>query len=188
MRLFQTTFAIVSTALLTACSGFDTQIPVPVVDSELRVRPIVASLEVRDVSLPRYAAADEIVLLDENGGLETISGSLWADTPTRASTTALADALGEITGSRVAAEPWPFAEPPSAQLQVRVSTMHGDASGVFRLKGQYAISPVASSLSDRAGRFDISVPLTGDTPQAVAGAQAQAFSQLSETIARRLAR
>lgn len=180
--------ATVSVAALAGCSGFDTQIPVPVVESDLRLQPLVSSLEVRDVSLPRYAAADEIVLLDENGGLETISGNLWADTPTRASTTALADAIGEITGARVAAEPWPFAEPPSAQVQVRVSTMHGDASGLFRLKGQYAISPVASSLSDRSGRFDISVPLRGDTPQAVAQAQATAFAQLSETIARRIAR
>ncbi|WP_193141412.1 MULTISPECIES: PqiC family protein [unclassified Meridianimarinicoccus] len=187
MRFFRP-FAVILLGLVAGCGGIDTQIPLPEASTSLRLRPLVSSIEVRDMSLPRYADADEIVLLNEDGGLETLSGNLWADTPSRASTYALADALGTITGARVAAEPWPFTDSPAAQVQVRVSQMHGDASGVFRLKGQYAISPVASGLADRSGQFDITTPLTGDTPHAVAQAQSRAITELAETIARRIAR
>ena len=178
---------------LAACSAPVTQVAVPPVQTDLRLRPVVGSLEVRDISLPRYAAADDIVRVGADGGIGTLPATAWADTPERALTLRLVDALERITGARVAGEPWPFAEPPAASLTIRVSDALGqpgtpDAPGRFVLRGSYAISPVASDLSDRSGRFEIAVPLAGPQPQALAAAQSVALGELAETLARRIAR
>lgn len=185
---FASLFPVIFAALAAGCTGYDTQVPLPETGSALRVTPLIRSLEVRDVSLPRYAASDDILFLDDSGALDTVPGMLWADTPERAATLALVEDLGQITGARVAAEPWPFSQPPDALTVVRVSRMHGTADGIFRLQGQYAIAPVASGLADRSGQFDIQVPVQGDTPLALARAQSLAFTQLAETIARRIGR
>jgi hypothetical protein len=177
---------------LVACSAPVTQVAVPPVVSDLSVRPIVSSLELRELSLPRYAASDDVVRAGVGGMIDTVPATMWADTPERGLTLHLADALGRITGARVAAEPWPFAEPPAASATVRVTRLLGgvNEAGQGRLvfSGSYAIAPVASSLSDRDGTFDISVPLTSDSPQALAAAQAAALGQLAETLARRIGR
>lgn len=176
------------TLLVAACSGPATQILDAPATPTLRVRPIVSSIEVRDVSLPRYAAADDVVVLGANGVVETLSNTVWADTPERSLTLTLARNLGEITGARVAAEPWPFSASPAVQVTVQVSRLLGQADGVLNFSGQYAIAPLASNVSDRSGTFDISVPVAGSGPDALSRAQGQAIGQLSETIARRLAR
>lgn len=173
---------------LSACGNNPAQVLVTPATPEIRLRPIVSSLEVRDISLPLYAASDSPVLLDADGTLLEIKNTVWADTPERALTLQLAGDLGAITGARVAAEPWPFAASPAAQVTVRVERFLGQAGGQFRMTGQYAIAPVDSGLSDRSGRFDIAVPMVGDSAGALASAQGRAVSQLAETIARRIAR
>ncbi|TDL88168.1 PqiC family protein [Meridianimarinicoccus aquatilis] len=177
---------------LVACSAPVTQVAVPPVASDLSVRPLVSSLEVREISLPRYAASDDVVRAGLEGGIDTVPATMWADTPERGLTLHLADALARITGARVASEPWPFSEPPAATATVRVTRLLGgvNAAGQGRLlfSGSYAIAPVASGLNDRAGRFDIQVPLAGDSPQDLANAQSAALGQLAETLARRIAR
>lgn len=179
--------ACLAALVLAGCSGPATQILLPPVQSDMRVRPIVQSLEVRDVALPRYAASDEILLLTA-GALDPARNAIWADTPETALTAALADALATITGARVATEPWPFADPPAATLSVRITRLTAAPGAGLDLVGSYAIAPVASGLSDRSGRFAVSVPVSGDTPQAVADAQSRALAELAETVAGRLAR
>lgn len=180
--------AALSLLLFAACSQNPAQVLVTPATPEVRLRPIVSSVEVRDISLPLYAAADAPVVLAEDGTLVQIRNTVWADTPERALTLQLAGDLGTITGARVAAEPWPFAAPPAAQVSVRVERFLGAPGGTFRMTGQYAIAPVDSGLSDRSGRFDIAVPMTGDSAGALASAQGRAISQLAETIARRISR
>lgn len=179
--------ATASLALLAAC-GSQTQVLLEPATPSLRVTPAVASLEVRDVSLPRYAASDALVVRGAGNTLETVGGAVWADTPERAMTLQLAGNLATITGARVAAEPWPFAGLPGAQVTVRVEQLLGQFDGTLRMTGQYAIAPIDSGLSDRAARFDITVPMPGDGPGAVASAQAAALAELSAQIARRIAR
>ncbi len=179
---------VVFMAALAACAPPVTQILIPPADTELSVRPLVGSLEVRDMSLPRYAASDDLVVLGEDGGIDTLRGLVWADTPERALTLRLADSLGAITGARVAGEPWPFADLPAAQLTVRVSDLLASSDGVLRFRGHYAIAAVDSDLADRDGSFDLSVPLRSLSPQAVAEAHSTALSRLAETVARRIAR
>jgi uncharacterized lipoprotein YmbA len=176
-------FAVV----LTGC-GSPTQVLLTPATSELRVSPAISSLVVRDLSLPLYAASDAPVILNADGTVGELSGTVWADTPERALTLQLAADLSVITGARVAAEPWPFSSSPAAEVTVRVERFLGQADGQFRMTGQYAIAPIDSGLSDRSGRFDIVVPMPGATAGAVAGAQGRAISQLAETIARRIAR
>lgn len=176
-----------------SCAAPVTQVAVPPVASDLRLRPLVSSLELRDLSLPRYAAGDDVVRRGADGGIGALSGTVWADTPERALTLRLADALARITGARVATEPWPFAEPPAASVTVRVADALGqpgtdDVPGQFVLRGSYAISPVASDLADRDGRFEITVPLADDGARALAAAQSAALGDLAETLARRIAR
>jgi hypothetical protein len=178
-------------ASLAGCAGPPTQIAIPPVASQVTVRPVVSSLAVRDISLPRYAASGDLVRATAEG-IITIPSVVWADTPERAMTLHLADALGQITGARVAAEPWPFSDAPAAEATVRVTRLLGrlgtDGQGQLTLSGSYAIAPVSSSLTNRSGRFDIAVPLRDDTPQALADAYSAAFDDLAETLARRIGR
>ena len=167
----------------TACGPPVAQYLVDPPASELRLRPIVSSVEIRDVSLPRYAAADEISLQDADGAVRAVRGTAWADLPQRSVTRTLARNIGIILNNRAAAEPWPFADPPGAEVTVLV-----DNDGLFRLSGQYAIAPRDSGLSDRSGRFDITKPVGGESLNAVAAANGAALVDLSEIIARRLGR
>lgn len=175
-------------ALLAGCAGNPDQVLVTAPPSTLRISPLVGSLEVRDVSLPRYAADDAVAVLNADGTLSEMGDTVWADTPDRALTLQLAGALEAITGARVAAEPWPFGQSPAASLTVRIEQSLARPGIDYRMTGQYAIAPVDSGLSDRSGRFSISVPLPSETAPAVAAAQGQAITELAETIARRLAR
>lgn len=156
--------------------------------SSLRLRPLVSSVEIRDVSLPRYAAADEISVRDADGAVRAIRGTAWADLPQRNVTRTLARNIGAILNARVAAEPWPFAQPPAAEVTVLVDRMLADTDGIFRLSGQYAVAQRDSDLSDRSGRFDISKPIQGEGLNAVAAANGAALVDLSEIIARRIGR
>ena len=156
--------------------------------SQLRLRPIVSSVEIRDVSLPRYAAADEIALQNEDGAIRSLPGTAWADVPQRSVTLTLSRNIGTILNARVSAEPWPFTEPPAAEISVLIERMLVGQDGVLRFSGQYAIAPRESDISDRSGRFAITKPVTGESLNAVAAAHGAALVELSETIARRLAR
>lgn len=174
---------------LSACSQPPpAQFLLDVPNSSMRLRPLVGSIEVRTLSLPRYATADGLTRQQDDAALITDPNQVWADNPERAATLAIVRNLGEITSARVAAEPWPFAEPPAAMVSVTVETFVATASGTVRLQGGYAIAPVASGLADRGGRFDISVAIPGEGAQALTNAHGQALLELSETIARRIAR
>jgi uncharacterized lipoprotein YmbA len=174
---------------LAGCAGTPVaQYRVDPPSSALRLSPIVGSVEIRDVSLPRYAAADEIALQNEDGAIRALPGTAWADVPQRAVTLTLARNIGTILNARVAAEPWPFAQPPGAEVTVLIETMLVQRDNVLRLSGQYAIAPRAAGISDRSGRFDILQPVAGTELTAVAAAHGAALVTLSETIARRLGR
>ncbi|MGB0904620.1 MAG: PqiC family protein, partial [Mangrovicoccus sp.] len=113
-----------SLGLLAACTTPPTQYLLAPEASAPQFRSRLASVEVRDISLPRYATADSIALMDETGAMISDPNSVWADDPQRALTQGLARQLHQITGARVAAEPWPFAGPPSATLSVVVDQIY----------------------------------------------------------------
>lgn len=155
--------------------------PPPVTE---RQRIAFASVEVRDVSLPAYAAADEITLLAPDGRLQSSSGVLWADTPGRAVALELSRNLAQLTGARVASEPWPFDALPDARLDIRFETLLAGSDGAFRAIGQYFVATDVPG-RERSGMFDLNVAFDPDAgPQAIAAARGQVILDLARFIAR----
>lgn len=141
------------------------------------------SVEVRDVSLPAYAAADE-VSQEEADGTIVASDMLWADTPERAVALQLSENLTRLTGARVASEPWPFEAFPEARLALRFSQMVARTDGQFRVAGQYFVANLEGG-RERSGLFDLSVPYDASGgPAAIARARGQAILDLAKLIAR----
>lgn len=142
-----------------------------------------AAVEVRDVSLPTYAAADEIHQQTDDGTMISSSDVLWADTPARAISLQLSRDLAEMTGRRVASEPWPFEALPDARVEVRFSDLIAKTSGIFVASGQYFVA-VADGRRERSGPFEISVPFDpAGGPGAIAAARGQLILDLARFIA-----
>ena len=148
-----------------------------------RVPDRLGTAELKDVSLPEYAAAGEISWQTEDGAVRSNTKKLWADTPQRAFTQTLARTISDLSGATVIAEPWPLAEPPRRRLEVRVEKALAQSDGVYRLSGRYFVSDEAAGGANQARSFDISVPLADDEPGTIARAQSQAITQLARQIA-----
>lgn len=183
MILFKTTL-VGAILILAACGAAPDRYAVtpPVVTEKLRIG--FGSVEVREVSLPAYAAADEIAVQDANGKLVTSSAALWADTPERAVALELTRHIAKLTSARVASEPWPFEAFPDARLEVRFESFVAQSDGQFRAVGQYFVG-VSDERRERSGLFDLSVPFaaTGG-PQAVAQARGQIILDLATYLVR----
>ena len=172
--------------LLAACSGDPTlRFATPEVDPGTRIATSFPSVEVRDVSLPTYAQAEEIAVENGDGSITLSDAYLWADDPSRAVTLELSRTLASLTGNPTAPEPWPFEAYPAARVEVRVSQMVASRSGVFRLSGQYFVVDMESRGRDRAALFDLTAPLDPEAgPNAIAAARAVVVAELAELIAR----
>lgn len=170
--------------LVAGCSSVpDQRLTVPRSPVEAKERIAFASVAVREVSLPGYAAGEQIYLADAAGLLSAQPGLFWADDPSRAITLELTRHLAQMTGARVASEPWPFGTFPEVQVEVRIEEMLAQDAGLFRLAGQYFIS--SESGRARARLFDLSVPLPDEGgAAAIAAARGQALRDLAVEIAR----
>lgn len=178
--------ALTLLATLSACGGTVERFAVPTPAAEApmpRIASRYATIEVRQVSLPTYAASEEIASRSATGAITSDKSMLWADEPSRAMTLELARILGQMTRAQVAAEPWPFLDRASALVDVRVEEMVAEADGTFRLTGQYYVAP-DSGVGGRSGLFEILAPVTGEGPGALASARGAAVRQLAEQIAR----
>ncbi len=168
---------------LAACAGQTVRVPAPIPVVTERVSSQYQGIEVLDVSLPTYAAGEEIFSADASGMLTGSSGMLWADDPTRATTLGLTRALSQITGARVAPEPWPFDEYANARVDVRIEDMRG-VGAQFLLSGQYFVAPLDGGRGT-ARLFTVSSPLPeAPTPADFAVARSATITQLALLIAR----
>jgi len=175
-------------AALAACAKRPDQYLLETPVSALRLPSVVGSIQLHDISLPRYANDDSLVSVQSDGALKSDRNAVWADVPQRSMTLALARNLAAITGARVATDPWPFAAAPQATLSVTVEQFARGTDGILRLTGSFALAPLAAAVSDRDGRFSISLPVPEDSAAAIAAAHGKAVETLAETIARRIAR
>lgn len=142
-----------------------------------------ASVEVRDVSLPSYAAADEISIRAEDGTVTSSSDVLWADAPERAIALELSQNLAQLTKRRIASEPWPFEAFPDARLEVRFAELIATTTGAFETSGQYFVA--VEEGRERSGLFDLTVPFDPEGgATAIAAARGQLILDLAEFIAR----
>ena len=172
---------LLALCIATACGSPDTFIASPKLVAQEKIASRFASIEVSEVSLPAYAARNEVTSTD--AGVLVLSDTLWADEPTRAMTLALSRHLAELTGVRVASDPWPFDGFPAARVEVRVEDLIVHA-GTLRLSGQYFVVDLDGRGRDHAHLFDLSTPLADGDVTTVAEARAQAVLDLATRIAR----
>lgn len=172
-------FLLFAAAACSTPTTFVKATPEPVTE---RVAIAFRSVEIRTVSLPTYAASEEIYGQGADGVLATTSAVRWADIPERAITLELSRTLAELTGARVAPEPWPFDARAEAQVDVRFEDLLAGADGVFRASGQYFVS--SESGRERSGLFRLDVRYTPEAgPEAIAAARSRAILDLAKLIA-----
>lgn len=183
MNFIKTISTLGLAVILTACGSADRfAVTPPPVTEQIGIS--FASVEVRDVSLPSYAAADEIHIRKNNGTLVSSTDQLWADAPERAVALELSENLSRLTGRRIASEPWPFEAFPDARLEVRFSELLASESGQFKASGQYFVA-VVSGARERSGLFDLSVPFDPKGgPASIAAARGQLVLDLASYIAK----
>lgn len=175
-------FSILLLPLVAACGSAERfAVDRPVITEKISIA--FAAVEVRDVSLPSYAAADEITIKAEDGTLTSSSSVQWADAPERAIALEFSQNLARLTDRRVASEPWPFEAFPDARLDIRFSELVATASGSFNASGQYFVA-VPDGRRERAGLFDLAVPFDpAGGPNAIAQARGQLILDLARFIA-----
>lgn len=173
---------------LAACSPLADRLALTPLQSQLELRAAVGSALMRTVSLPTYAAAEEIAYETPEGLIASNEDVFWADDPQRAVTLVLTRNLSDILNIDVGPEPWPFVELADVLIDVRVERILAGADGVFRLAGQFYVGGDRIAYRNSAHRFAIETPMNGQTLGSIADAQSRALLELSEQIARTLAR
>lgn len=174
---------LLTAALLSACGGETDRYTVtpPAVTEKIGIR--FGSVEIRNVSLPSYAASEEIHLQGEGGVLKSSTAVLWADTPERAVALELTRNLSKLTGARIASDPWPFEAFPDARLEIRFEELLPGADGFLKASGQYFVA--VEEGRERSGLFTLTVPFALDGgPAAIAAARGQIMLDLAKFIAR----
>ena len=172
---------------LAACSGpEEPRFLIEPMPSAQKVRVKVGTIEVRDVSLPAYAADPEVLAEGADGALYPVGASLWADDPVRGFTMALVSDLSDRTNAIVAGEPWPLTDDAHARLDVRVTQVFAQANGEFILSGQFAVASPDEVIREFVRRFEISVPIQSDGSAAIARAQSTAIAELAQLVSRAL--
>jgi hypothetical protein len=92
--------------------------------------------------------------------------------------------LAQITGARIASNPWPFEALPDARLDLRFETLVAGEDGIYRATGQYFVA-VADGRRERSGLFDLSAPFDPEAgPAAVAAARGRVILDLALALAR----
>ncbi len=180
---YRPAYALCLAAALAGCGGTPSRITLPPIETGQTVRIAIRSVEVTQVSLPLYAESEEIAVAAATGMLTTDTSLLWADDPKRAVTQALVTNLSNLTGAKVAAEPWPFDQFPDARLAVRFDRFLPDAAGQFQISGQYYVAQVNSAIRESARSFDLAAPYAVGNPVSLAQAQATVLRDLSVKIA-----
>ena len=167
-----------------------------------QMRARVSSVLVRSVSLPTYAAAEEMAFQDETGVIKLNKTELWADEPERATTLVISRHLNRMLAATIAPEPWPLEEAPQAAVDIRVEQLLATNRNTLRLSGQYftggqEIEPSLDeeipkvprrTIRSQAELFDIEVAILSETPGVLATAQSDALRILAERIAKDLSR
>lgn len=179
---------VLTVAAFAACTPLASRVALAPVPSSLELRPLVGSAMVRTVSLPTYAASEEIAFETAQGSIVINEDVLWADEPERAVTLILTRTLGDILGADVGPDPWPFVGLPDVSVDIRVERMLGGANGQFTLNGQFFVASEAAQFRDSTHSFEIAEPMADTSVTSIAAAQSAALLKLAEQIAATLGR
>lgn len=176
--------ALVCLAVLVGCGGPSALIAVNEPTAEGRVRVSMASLELKEPSLPGYALADEIPLEGDGGLVNVVDAVLWADKPARAISLELTRHLSALTRIRIAPAPWPFEAQPDASLDLRFETLLARADGQFQASGQYFVARLDGG-RERSGFFDLTETIAQPaTAQSISDARGRVIKALAAFLAR----
>ena len=178
-------FLAITLVALAGCASTPPRYVVPKAEPGERIGIGFRTVEVRRVTLPSYASLSEIFVEGEDGSVVEAKSAIWADEPDRAITLELTRALGQITGAKVASEPWPFDALPQVRVEVRIEDMLARRDGQFVLSGQYFVAALDGSSRDRAKLFDIAAPIA---EEGGAAAIARARGETVQALAREIAR
>ncbi|NNE88964.1 MAG: hypothetical protein HKN27_12885 [Silicimonas sp.] len=154
------------------------------------------TIALREVSLPAYATDEGISIADQSGAIREAPGSIWADDPTRAVTLRLTNALADVTGRTVAADPWPFDSTPEVVVEVRMEEFVAEEAGRYVAQGRFYVAHAEddrsddesadSKRADRAGSFNIIQPFDPELGfPAIADARSRVIAALARQIAQR---
>jgi len=179
---------LLSLVVLSGCATSSDRLAMIPLDSNMNLTPLVDSVMVKRVSLPTYAAVEEVAFERTEGLIASNPVVLWADDPQRAVTLALTRNLSDILNNQVGPEPWPLAGLPAVSIDVRVERMLAGIDGHFHLAGQVYIAGEGIDFPNASQQFDIAAPLVDQSLANIANAQAQALLSLSELIAQKLGR
>ncbi len=180
--------ALLVIGAMAACTPLADRLAITPLPSSLELRPLVGSVMIRTVSLPTYAAVEEIPLETASGLIVVTEDVLWADDPERAVTLILTRTLTDILDIDVGPAPWPFIGLPDVSVDIRVERMLGGTDGTLDLTGQFFVASEGITYRDTTHSFEITVPMSGTSLTGLAAAQPVALLQLSEQIARTLGR
>ncbi len=190
MRIFSVCLALGLSLAVSGCaiiaSGNPTLLRMTDVSSDLTRKIRAESILLRTVSLPDYAASEDILLETSSGTMDAVPNMAWADLPERSVTLALSRHLGKITGALVGPDPWPMEGLADAMVDIRIEDMFASIDKDYVIRGQYFISGEARKVTARARAFDVVIPFTGETMSAIPDAKAAAILILAEKLARDL--
>lgn len=171
---------------LAACSDPEkiARYPIDPPTAQKAVANRLGRAELREVSMPQYATAQEIPYQTPDGALRSNPDNLWADDPSRAVTLSLARQISSISGATVISEPWPLADPPARRIEVRIEQMLPGSDGQLHVSGVYFVTPAGMEAGrDIVRRFDFTVPIADQEPGTIAKAQSAAVTVLARRIA-----
>ncbi len=170
---------------LAACSSEEdiARYTLPAVPVDARQSIGARTVEIRTISLPLYAEAEEIAVRAEDGSLRATGDILWADEPDRALTALVARSLADATGATVAAEPWPLERFPDMRIEVRIDELAAPLAGPLHVAGAWFAARPGRDGADRSGRFDFMVPVAEPGYLALAEAHAIAARDIALAIA-----
>jgi uncharacterized lipoprotein YmbA len=174
--------------LVAACGDNSARFLLDTPPSQQKIAVRVATIEVRDVTLPAYAASSEIMIQAEDGALRPLAQAVWADDPVRAVSLSLARNIEAVSTATASTEPWPLIDPAQVRVDVRIDRMVAQSDGQFQLAGQFSIAAPDGAVRESLNRFDILQPLAADTPDAIAQATSAVLLTLARQIATRLRR
>lgn len=154
---------LVLAALLPAACGTSNYYLLPEAAPAAARRAPVSTVVVAELSLPTYVDAIELAVLQKDGVVSLEKKELWADTPRRAMTRHLANALDQRLSAKVSTEPWPSFDAPGLRVEVTVDRMIGTPDGSLDFAGQYFVTTPASGriVFERALRHPGASPGSG---------------------------
>jgi uncharacterized lipoprotein YmbA len=189
MTPFSSRWLFVAVLALVGCgeAGEPLRYATPTPKAQVRVSIPLSSVVVREVSLPTYATEEGIAVASRSGAISTTPDRLWADEPTRAVTLRLTNALADITGRKVASDPWPFQSDPDAVVEVRLEEFVAEEAGRFVAEGRYYVARQQEDIgADHAHSFRLIQPFDPERGfSAIAAARASIINALAADIARR---